>query len=132
MIIFDFLIYNLNNWYTAHRSGLQWSNPLERAVYAAGMITMLWLFDFYLIIKTSLLKNDVSKVSEIPFLILFVVLGLSVMQLFQYIYGKKGRLKRLEEATVKPFNISDQFGQALVIGLSFLPIVIFGILLLLT
>jgi hypothetical protein len=129
MIIFDFLIYNLTNWYTTHRNGLKWSTstPLERAIYVAGIITMLWLFDFWLIINTFLLKNLTLKGSAIP----FVVLGLGVMQLFQYIYKKRGRFERLNQAENKPFNASDNVGQAFSIGLLFLPLIIFGILLLL-
>jgi hypothetical protein len=123
MIIFDFLIYNLTTWYTTRRSGLKWSTPLERATYVAGIITMLWLFDFWLLVNTFLLENDTLKGSAIP----FVILGLCVMQLFQYIYIKKGRLERINQSQKKPFNASDNVGQAFSIGLLFLPLIIFGI-----
>jgi hypothetical protein len=127
MIIFDFLIYNLTNWYTTHRNGLKWSSPLERAIYVAGIITVLWLFDFWLIINTFLLKNDTLKGSAIP----FVILGLGVMQIFQYIYKKNGRFERLNQAPNKPFNAGYNVGQAFSICLLFLPLIIFGIFMLL-
>jgi len=125
MIIFDFLIYNLTNWYTARRSGLRWNTPLEKAIYVTAIITMLWLLDFYLIINTGVLKN--ISLTGPP--ILFVVLGLCIMQIFGYIYKKKGRFERLNEAPNKPLNASDKVGQAFSIGCLFLPMLIFGILL---
>ncbi len=127
MLFFDFLIYNLTNWYTSHRSGLKWSTPLERAIYVAGIITVLWLFDFWLIINTFLLKNDTLKGSILP----FVILGLGVMLSLQYIYKKKGRLELINRASNQPFNISDNVGQIFSISLLFLPLIIFGFLLLL-
>lgn len=131
MIIFDFLIYNLTNWYTTHRNGLKWSTPLERAIYVVGIITMLWLFDFWIIINTFLLKNDTLKGSSMPFVISFVILGLVIMQIFQYIYNKKGRLERLNQAPNKPFNASDNVGQVFSIGLFFLPLIVLGIFMIL-
>jgi hypothetical protein len=131
MIIFDFLIYNLTNWYTIHRDRLKWSTPLEKAIYVVGIISMLWFFDFWIIINTFLLKNDTLKGSSIPFVISFVILGLVIMQIFQYIYSKKGRLERLNQAPNKPFNVGDNVGQVFSIGFFFLPLIILGIFMLL-
>ncbi|MFI5161938.1 MAG: hypothetical protein ACHQHN_11710 [Sphingobacteriales bacterium] len=100
---------------------------MERAIYVAGIITMLWLFDFWLIINTFLLKNDTLKGSAIP----FVILGLGIMVSFQFIYKKSGRFERINQAPNKPFNASDNVGQVLSIGLFFLPLIVFGIFMLL-
>jgi hypothetical protein len=129
MIIFDFLIYNLTNWYSAHRNGLKWSTPLERATYVASVITVLCLFDFWVMINTFLLKNDTLNGTLIPFVVGLVVLGLGETQIFDYVYSKKGRLERINQAENKPFNVSDKVGQAVSIGFIFFPMIVFGILL---
>lgn len=131
MIVFDFLIYNLTNWYIKHSNGLKWSSPLERAIYVTGIIFMLWLFDFWVIINAFLLKKETLTSSSIPFVILFVILGLGIMQIFQYIYEKKGRLERLNQAPNRPFNASDNVGQVFSIALFFLPFILLGIFMLL-
>ncbi|BAU54914.1 hypothetical protein MgSA37_03093 [Mucilaginibacter gotjawali] len=115
MIILDFLIYNLASWYQDHRNQLKWSKPVERAVYVAGIITTLWSFSFWIGVNAFLHK---AKTLNIPF-IPFLIVGLVSIQLYKYIYDRKGRYERIVISLDKPFNVSPKVGQWVSIGFLF-------------
>ena len=127
MNIIDFLIFNLTNWFDAHRNRLKWSTPLQRATYIIGIVTMLWVFNFWIIISYFFHKTAIFK----PAYIVLLIVGIGTMQLYRYIYINRGRYERLNQANTKPFNASERVGQVLSIIIVFFSLIALFILIVL-
>jgi fatty acid desaturase len=115
MIIIDFLVFNLTNWYKDHPDRLKWSTAVGRATYVVGLITIMWIFNFWMIINVILHPTVTFGFGSIP----LAVAGIASMQFYKYIYESKGRYERMCSAANTPLNVSDKVGQALSIGFTF-------------
>jgi len=126
MIIFDFLVFNLTNWYNDHQDRLMWSTAVGRATYLVGLITIMWIFNFWIIINIILHRTVTFGIGCIP----LAVAGIASMQCYKYIYESKGRYERLCNAANKPLRVSDKAGQALSIGALICSLFVSGLLIL--
>ena len=87
MIILDFLFYYLTYWFDKNKQKLAWSTPLERTIYAVGLMsgTLILALDQFLEFKYPYLFTVL-----IPKWI-FIILVLLIMQLYKYIYIIRNR-----------------------------------------
>jgi hypothetical protein len=114
MMLFDFLFYYLTMYFEEHPEKLSWSSPLERVCYIVGLVSILWLRACWQLI--TYIQNN-SHLPEIP-LIHVILVGLIIMQLYKYIYYKKGRYQSLLLNNDK-FNLNDSLGKTISITFVF-------------
>jgi len=126
MIILDFLVFNLTNWYNNHRDRLVWSTPVGRASYIVGLITIMWMFSLWIIANIIFHKTITFGYGTLP----FVVIGVAVMYLCQFVYEKKGRYEKIAGSENKPFRINDKAAQVLSIVFTFFSLFVTGLLVL--
>lgn len=96
MVILDFLFYFLTYWFEENPQLLTWSTPMKRASYAMGLATMGYVFGFGQLIQYTIFKNQ-KQAFHFPDL-LFIVLGLGSMQLYDYIYITRNRYERISSS----------------------------------
>lgn len=106
MFIPDFLVYYGTRWFDKNKAKLNGTSPVENATYIATIATILWLICIWEVIDIFVLKS--KSAHQIP-MIPGVIIGLSVMQLYKYIYVNKGRYERIS-ALNKKFKLSDKLG----------------------
>lgn len=87
MIILDFLFYYLTYWFDNNKDKLSWSTPLQRSSYALGLGTIALIYSITQIIEITKSNNTNFHFPKL----LFLLLGLSIMWLYDYIYIKKNR-----------------------------------------
>lgn len=103
MIIIDFLIYHLACWFEEHSQNLRWSTPIKRAVYTMGLATMGLLFSIEQLIEFTVLSQTNFQVPKL----LFILIGLGIMQLYDYIYIQRHRFEKIQ---FSKFNTSKKNG----------------------
>ena len=119
MIILDFLFYYLTYWFGKNKDKLRWSTPLERTVYAVGLISMVWIYSLNEIL-TYTLKGFNYHFS----MLVYLFLGLAIMQLYKYIYITKNRYNLLIAKKKKPGNINNKTGAIISIIFLFITILL--------
>ncbi|WP_419701273.1 hypothetical protein [Mucilaginibacter sp. NFX135] len=87
MIILDFLFYYLTYWFDNNKDKLSWSTPLQRSSYALGLGTIALIYSITQIIEITKSNNTDFHFPKL----LFLLLGLGIMWLYDYIYIKKNR-----------------------------------------
>jgi len=87
MIILDFLFYYLTYWFDNNKDKLSWSTPLQRSSYALGLGTIALIYSITQIIEITKSNNTNFHFPKL----LFLLLGLGIMWLYDYIYIKKNR-----------------------------------------
>jgi len=87
MIILDFLFYYLTYWFDNNKDKLSWSTPLQRSSYALGLETIALIYSITQIIEITKSNNTNFHFPKL----LFLLLGLGIMWLYDYIYIKKNR-----------------------------------------
>lgn len=118
MIILDFLIYYLTLWFDRKKDSLSWSTPTQTACYAVGLMTMGLLYSI-----NEWVEYDGAKSLQFHFpKLLYLVMALAVMKLYDYIYTTKNRYQLIAKTVPLRFNISDETGTMICIGLAFLTI----------
>ena len=124
VIIIDFLIYHLTCWFEEHNQNLIWSTPVKRAVYTMGLATMGILFSIEQLMEFTVLRQTNFQLPKL----LFILIGLGIMQLYDYIYIQRQRFEKIQ---FSKFNISKKNGivVSLVVIIFFIliPFVIFMI-----
>ena len=120
MFILDFLIYYLTLWFTERQEKLRWSTPLERAIYAVGIASILWIFVLEELICFFVLKTSL-KIAPI---IVVIVIGLIIMQAYSYIYIKRKRYKLINNSASERFKTGDKTGKVLSITFILLSFII--------
>ena len=110
MIILDFPIFYLTLWFSSHKEQLKWSTPIERAIYAMGLVTLLWTISILEIVHIFIIK-DVNQF-RVP-LIPAVLIGLLAMFIYQYIYISKKRYQFILSSKHKSLDISSNTGKAI-------------------
>lgn len=114
MVLFDFLFYYLTMWFSTAITK-QFRTPAEQACYALGIVCFIYIFGAISLIEHSITKSFKSYISDWA----YILIGLGLMQLFQYIYITRGRydlIKNGQNMNVR-FNITDKKG--IFISLSF-------------
>ncbi len=118
MIVLDFLVYYFTYWFNNHKDKLSWSTPVQTSCYVVGLIVMALLFsinEFFEFGRVESLRFHFSK-------LLYSVLAVLVMKLFDYIYTTKNRYQIIATEIPAKFNISDDTGAIICIGIAFLTI----------
>lgn len=87
MIILDFLFYYLTYWFDKNKDNLSWSTPLQRSTYAIGLGTIALIYSITQTIEITQLNSTDFHFPKL----LFLLLGLSIMWLCDYIYIKRDR-----------------------------------------
>lgn len=103
IIIIDFLIYHLACWF--EDQDLKWSTPVKRAVYAMGLTTMGVLFSIEQLLEFTVLRQNNFRLTKL----LFILIDLGIMQLYDYIYIQR---KRFEKIQFAKFDTSKKNGIA--------------------
>jgi hypothetical protein len=119
MIVLDFLFYYLTYWFEKHKDKLKWSTPLERAVYAVGLMSTLWIYSFGEILRYTVKGFD-YKFS----MIIYILIGLGIMQLYKYIYIIKSRYQLLVSRKTNPGNVSIKIGTTISIIVMFISVLL--------
>jgi len=115
MIVLDFLFFYLTHYFESNRSKLKWSTPLERAVYVVTIATMFWIFTAWESVEIFITKTDFLKNLN---MILGIIIGLCVMQIYKYVYLTKKRYAVINSPERQTFaKINKKTGQ--VIALAF-------------
>jgi hypothetical protein len=105
MVIIDFFIYYMTYWYENSGYKLVWHTPISMACYVIGLASTCLLYSINDIIHFTILKNVHYKIS----LILFVILALGIIQLYDFIYVQKDRYKIITPSNFGLLkNISDR------------------------
>jgi len=127
-MVFDFLFYYLTMWFSTAKTK-QFRSPPEQTSYVFGISLLLYVMSIY-----SLMEYFLYKLTKayIPVWICMLI-GLGIIQIFQYAYIQKGRyefLKNREEHNSK-FKISDKNGMiiSVVFGASGFFFIIFSVFL---
>jgi len=110
MIILDFLIFYLTGYFSDHKDQLKWSTPIERAIYALGLVTMLWVISILEIVYIFILK-DFHKFHA-P-LIPGVIIGLLSMALYKFMYVNKGRYQHIKSSKHKLLSNNNNSGKVI-------------------
>jgi hypothetical protein len=119
MFILDFLFYYLTYWFEKNKDKLSWSSPASRASYAIGLATVALI---YSIDQALLDKKLIPPAYEISKWI-FLVIGLGLMALFDYVYDTGNRSQLLSSRQSKLFSLDKDTG-------AYISIAIVGILIL--
>jgi len=127
MIVLDYLFFYLTYWFNKNSDKLSWSSPIERSSYAIGIATTTLIYsmaDFYATINKNLGFHFPK--------IIFLVLGLGIMQLYDFLYVKKGRYDLVASINYNKFNKNNYTSGIIiswiVIGVCFfLPFIVFMI-----
>lgn len=104
LIVLDFLFYYLTLWFEEHKDKLKWSTPLERAVYAVGLVTMSWLYTL------SQILNYTNVISVKIFLWHYIIAALIIMQVYKYVYIKQKRYQLLLSRDRRPGSVNTRTG----------------------
>ncbi len=113
MIVFDFVFYYLTYWFTKNKEKLSWSTPPERTAYAMGLMVVDIVFSISILFEHYNLSIQFS-ISKLYFLII----GLAVMQFFQFIYIKRNRYEKISKKIPEYFSISDDTGANISIAIA--------------
>jgi len=90
-MILDFLFYYLTYWFEKNKDKLSWSTPLQRSSYAIGLATIALIFSVTQILGFTIYKNNDFHFPKL----LFVLLGLGIMWLYDYVYIKRDRYQQI-------------------------------------
>jgi hypothetical protein len=125
MMMFDFLFYYLTMWFSTAKTK-QFRSPPEQTSYVLGISLLLLVMNIYYLLGYFLYN---STKAYIP-VWLCMLIGLDIIQFFQYLYIEKGRYEfvKVREQNNSQFNVSDKNGIALSIafGVSGLFLMIFS------
>ena len=110
MILLDFPVFFLTNWFEWHKEQQKWSSPMERAIYSLGLVTILWGISIFEIIEIFILKN--TSHLQIP-LIPGVIIGLFSMSIYKYIYINRKRYQAIQFSNSKFLKAGNKKGEIL-------------------
>jgi O-antigen/teichoic acid export membrane protein len=117
MIIIDYLFYYLTTHFTNYKEKLSWSTPLERTIYAVGIVTMFWMVSIWEMVELILTKTiPWNNLKPTHFAIIGAVLGFGIMQIYQYIYVKR---RRFEKRVLPKFEQNNNEKKGIVLSILF-------------
>lgn len=100
MGIFDFIYYYLTMWFSTSKIADRIRTPQERAAYVLGIVSMIQVLFIVKIIEY--LETNSFIEWQIPGLV-YIILGLLFIQLYQYIYINRGRYDKFLHGK-RPFS----------------------------
>ena len=106
MIVLDSLFYYLVYWFDKNKEKLSWGTPLQRSAYLMGIMTMGILYSINEYLNS--IKPTVKQF-DIP-LVVYTILALFVMWLYQYIYITKNRYQLIKQKIPEKLGVSDDTG----------------------
>ncbi|RTL47358.1 MAG: hypothetical protein EKK39_14450 [Sphingobacteriales bacterium] len=103
MIIFDFLVYHLTQWFEQRKKRLAWNTPLEQAIYGV----VIALTGIFVIVEINLEDTIWAESNFKTPAYLVVIVALIIYYSLVYVYVKKGRYEKIIN---KNFGISKKVG----------------------
>lgn len=96
MQILDLMLYYLALHFEDNKDKLKWSSSLERAIYALGIISVLWVFSIWEIIELITTKSiPFQSINPTIFVVITIAMGLGITQFYSYIYIEKKRFVKI-------------------------------------
>lgn len=96
MQILDLMLYYLALHFEDNKDKLKWSSSLERAIYALGIISVLWVFSIWEIIELITTKSiPFQSINPTIFVVVTIAMGLGITQFYSYIYIEKKRFVKI-------------------------------------
>jgi hypothetical protein len=125
------MLYYLALHFEDNKDRLKWSSPLERAIYAIGIISVLWIFSIWEIVELITTKSiPFQSINPTLFTVITIAIGLGIMQFYSYIYITKNRYMKISNSEFRS-SINIRRGKILALGIGMfsfaLPFAIFMI-----
>lgn len=96
MQILDLMLYYLALHFEDNKDKLKWSSSLERAIYALGIISVLWVFSIWEIIELITTKSiPFQSINPTIFVVVTIAMGLGITQFYSHIYIEKKRFVKI-------------------------------------
>jgi hypothetical protein len=87
-MVIDFVVYFLAQFFERNQQKLKWNTPVQKSCYLVGLATFCLLITIVELLNFTILK-------EVDFMYFtkfgYIILGLLIVQLFEFIYVKKER-----------------------------------------
>lgn len=94
MIIIDFVFYFVVLFFKKNPQRLKWSTPIQITSYLVGTATLLYILALIELLKFTVMKwIDFGYITKFA----FVITALLLMELYDYIYGKKKRYEKISD-----------------------------------
>lgn len=122
-MILDFIYYYLTLWFSTSKKKNRIRTPVERAAYTLGLVSMMWVM--FICKAIEYFATNSFKKPFIPVLV-YIVIGYGLMELYKYIYIKNGRYNSIvnNERPFSQYNISTRKGVTISIAICALSLVI--------
>ncbi len=110
------MLYYLALHFEDYKDRLKWSSPLERAIYALGMISVLWIISIWEIVELITTKSiPFQSINSTLFTVITIGIGLGIMQFYSYIYITKKRYMKISNSEFRS-SINIRRGKILALG----------------
>ena len=130
MYIGDVLIYYFTAWFNRYKEKLKEDTPLNNATYILSLTTGFWIITIWESASFFILKSKTAP--HIP-LIPGAIATIGIWQLYNYVYLKRGRYKKIKPLFDERFKMSET--KAIILAMVFVMIslfVTFGIFMIFT